>query len=38
MTQEVEKSNITCLGAPRDGEGKTGWQRPKRMGQVDLGL
>jgi hypothetical protein len=38
MTQEVEKSSIRCLGAPRDGEGKTGWRSPERMGQVDLGL
>jgi hypothetical protein len=38
MNQEVEKDSIGRLGAPQDGEGKIGWRRPERMGQVNLGF
>jgi hypothetical protein len=29
---------IGCFGAPREKEGKTGWQSPENTGQVDLGF
>jgi GH18 family chitinase len=37
-TQQAEKSTNGCFGAPRGKEGKTGWQSPENVGQVDLGF
>jgi hypothetical protein len=37
MNQEVEKTTIGCFGAPHKKEGKTGWQSPEKVDQVDLG-
>jgi hypothetical protein len=37
-TQQVGKATVGCFGAPCEKEGKTGWQSPENMGQVDLGF
>jgi hypothetical protein len=33
-----KKSTVGCFGAPREKEGKIGWQSLENMGQVDLGF
>jgi hypothetical protein len=33
-----KKPSMECFGAPHGNDGKTGWQSPENMGQVDLGF
>jgi hypothetical protein len=35
---QLKKTTIGCFEAPHEKEGKTGWQSPKNVDQVDLGF